>query len=176
MQKKIIRLAIITVVILLIPLIASQFTKDVKWDWFDFILMGILIFGTGLAYELISKRSDKYEYKAAIGIGLLGGFLLFWVNGAVGIIGSEDESINLLYFFVLLIGLIGSFVVRLKARGMIYILLSMAVLQMLVPVIALIGKQLDFDPSVLGVFALNVFFATIFVLSALLFRRADSKK
>ena len=46
-------------------------------------------------------------YRRAFFVGFLGVFLLFWVNGAVGIIGSEDNPANLLYGGVVLTGFVG---------------------------------------------------------------------
>lgn len=174
MSKKIIRLAIITIVLLLIPFVAMRMGNQVDWSWVDFVLMGVLIFGSGLIYELIAKKSSRAIYKSAVAIGLLGGFLLLWVNGAVGIIGSEDNPINMMYFGVLLIGLIGAFWMHFKARGLAYTLLTVAVAQMIVPIIALLVSNLAFDPDVWRVFAINAFFAIIFAFSALLFREVDS--
>jgi hypothetical protein len=39
--------AVVTGLILLIPLVAMQFTNEVNWSVTDFILMGSLLFGTG---------------------------------------------------------------------------------------------------------------------------------
>ena len=171
--KNIIRIALVTTVILLVPLVAMQFTDEVQWDLTDFIIMGAILFGIGLAYELIAKRSNQAVYRFAFGVGLLGAFLLFWINGAVGIIG--DGPVNMLYGAVFLVGLIGSVVSRFKPRGMAITLFAAAVTQMLIPIMALIiwpPPVISWSPSVFGVFVLNAFFALLLVVSALLFRRA----
>lgn len=74
--------------LLLIPLIAMQFTQEVKWDLFDFIVAGVLLLGTGLLCELVIRtiRSTKNRI-------LLCGFVLFvlflvWAELAVGIFGT----------------------------------------------------------------------------------------
>lgn len=74
------------VLILLIPLIAMQFTNEVKWGSEDFILMGLLLFLTGLIIEFIIKRVNSNLLKFIyIGIAFLL-FLLIWLELAVGII------------------------------------------------------------------------------------------
>lgn len=75
-------------ILLLIPLIAMQFTKEVDWDLFDFIVMGILLLGTGLLCELVMRRIKKTEYRIAICAGILIAFFLIWVELAVGIFGT----------------------------------------------------------------------------------------
>jgi hypothetical protein len=177
-NKNIIRLAIVTVCILMIPLIAMQFTDEVTWSVFDFIIMGGLIFGAGLAYELIAKRSGAIAYRVAVGMALGGMFLLIWLNMAVGIIGSEENPINLLYALILVIGFLGSIIARLQPQGMVRVMFAMAAVQMLIPVIALFVVSPEIirgEPmNGIGIFVLNGLFATLFTGSGLLFRQISA--
>ena len=151
-----------------------QFTEEVHWDLFDFVVMGGLLFGVGLAYELVARRSGNTVYRIAFGVGLVAAFLLAWVNGAVGIIGNENQPANLMYGAVFAVGFIGSLVARFKPRGMAHTLFAAALVQLSVPVIALIiWPQISWGGAgIVGVFVLNAFFAALFVVSALLFRHA----
>lgn len=165
--------------LLLIPLIAMQFTDEVNWKLSDFAIMGSVLFGLRLLYELIARRSEKTIYRVALGVALAGAFLLFWVNAAVGIIGNEGQSVNLLYGLVFPVGIIGAFLVRLQAGGMARTLFAMAITQMLVPVFVLIvwpPPTISWSPGVLGVFLLSGFFAMLFVASGLLFRMAGKER
>lgn len=166
--------AIATASILMVPLVAMQFTGEVNWSPFDFIVMGILLFGSGLTYVLISRISESIAYRTAVGVAVVAGLLLIWVNLAVGIIGSEDNPANVLYLGVLLVGFIGAGIARFRPRGMVRALFVTALAQMLVPVIALFIWRPSFDdpPGIVGVFMLNAFFAALFVVSGLLFGRA----
>ncbi len=92
-RRQMICVALATTSILIIPMVAMLFTSKVNWSVFDFIVMGILLFGTGLTYELISRLSNRIAYRAAVGIAVLTGFLLIWINLAVGIIGSENNPV-----------------------------------------------------------------------------------
>lgn len=166
---------LVIIAILLIPLIAMQFSQEVQWSVSDFIIMGAVLTGVALAYEFVSRRSEKTLYRIAVGVGLAGAFLLFWVNGAVGIIGNENQPANLLYGSVYVVGFFGALLSRFKARGMYLTLLFTALVQMLVPVLALIiwpPPATSWSPGVFQVFYLNAFFAGIFGLSAVLFRMA----
>jgi len=177
---KIKRLKIILLVVamlLLIPLIAMQITDEVNWTLFDFALMGTVLLGFGLAYELIARRSENTIYRVALGVGLTGAFLLFWVNGAVGIIGNEGQPANLMFGAVFAVGLVGSIIARLKPDGMARTLFATAFVQMLVPAVAHLiwpPPATSWAPSVSGVFLLTAFFAMLFVLSGLLFRQVSS--
>ena len=75
-------------VILLIPFIAMQFTTEVDWSLSDFIIMGVLLTGTGLLIELaIRKIKTNPQRLIVLGVILLT-FFLIWVELAVGIFGS----------------------------------------------------------------------------------------
>jgi hypothetical protein len=167
-----------TASILVVPLVAMTLTDEVNWGLFDFIVMGILLFGTGLAYVLLSRVSDNVAYRTAVGVGVVAGLLLIWVNLAVGIIGSEDNQANLLYVGVIGVGIIGAGIARLQPLGMAHTLFATALAQFLVPVIALIiwRPYLDASPGMVGGFIPNSFFAALFAVSALLFRCAAEKQ
>lgn len=77
-------IALATGLILLIPLIAMQFTSEVNWVLFDFIVMGILLFGTGSMFVLTARKMDK-KYRVAIGLAFTTGLLWLWAELAVGI-------------------------------------------------------------------------------------------
>ncbi len=176
-NKNIIRIALVTAVILLLPLVAMQFNAEVNWTWFDFVVAGFLLFGSGLAYELIARKAGNAAYRVAVAIAVGAALLLIWVNLAVGLIGSDDNAVNLLYFAVLGVGIVGAAIARLRPHGMAQALFATACAQALVPLIALLiggsaARALREPPGLLGVLALNTFFAGLFVASALLFRRS----
>ena len=104
-NKNIIRIALVTAFLLLVPLVAMQFIAEVNWTWSDFIVAGSLLFCSGLAYELIARKAGNSSYRVAVGVAVATALLLVWVNLAVGIIGSEDNPVNLLYFAVIFVGI-----------------------------------------------------------------------
>jgi hypothetical protein len=59
--KPVLRFAVIALVVvgclLLIPLAAMQFSTDVDWSVFDFILAFILLFGSAMLYKLVSQSA-----------------------------------------------------------------------------------------------------------------------
>jgi hypothetical protein len=168
-RRQLMYVALTIAAILTIPLI-GQF----PWSGGDFVAMGTLLFGAGLAYVLIARRSDNPAYRIGVAVAVVSGLLLVWVNLAVGISGSEDNPANALYGAVLVIGFVGAVVARFRAQGLSRSLLVMAIAQFFVPVIAMFlwRPTLDEPPGIVGVFLLNTVFAALFAVSSLMFRRA----
>ncbi len=76
------------VIILLIPLIAMQFTDEVNWTLPDFVVAGVLLLGTGLMCALVIRKVKNISYRIAICVALLLALLLIWAELAVGIFGT----------------------------------------------------------------------------------------
>jgi len=74
--------------ILLIPLVAMQFTNEVKWDLSDFIIMGSLLLITGLSIEIVTRKIKSANYRIAITLVILLVLFLIWAELAVGLFGS----------------------------------------------------------------------------------------
>ncbi len=74
--------------ILLIPLIAMQFTNEVQWSVFDFIVAGVLLSGTGVTLELLLRKFRTFKTRFIAGAILFIIFFLIWVELAVGIFGT----------------------------------------------------------------------------------------
>ncbi len=111
-------------------------------------------------------------YRFAIGIALATAVILLWVNGAVGMIGSENNDANLMYFGVLAVGIIGAVTARFQPRGMALALFATALAQALVTAVALIGRLGYPASGPLEILGLNGFFIALWVVSSWLFRRA----
>lgn len=74
--------------ILSIPLIAMQFTTEVDWNLFDFVIMGILLFGTAIAIEIILRNVKSSNSRIIFCAIVLVGLFLIWAELAVGIFGT----------------------------------------------------------------------------------------
>lgn len=176
-SKSFLRLVLGTAFILLIPLVAMQFSQEVVWTQYDFDFAGTLLFSTGLAYELVTSRASSGRYRLAFGLALGTALFLIWANLAVGLIGSERNPANLLYGGVLAVAVGGALLARFQPRGMVRALLATALAQVLVPVVALLLGMLQLDSAaqiteVLGVTGL---FVGLWLGAALLFRRAGAR-
>ena len=85
---RLISILLFATILLVIPLMAMQFSNEVNWTLSDFVVAAILLFGTGLLLELVLRKVTKTKNRvffAAIIIVLL---LIIWVELAVGIFGS----------------------------------------------------------------------------------------
>jgi len=71
--------------LLLLPLIAMQFTREVAWDAADFAFAGVLLVGAGLIFELVAWRTKTLAWRLAIGGALVFAVLLIWADAAVGV-------------------------------------------------------------------------------------------
>lgn len=151
--------------LLLLPAIAMQFTPEVAWTAFDFTIFGAMLLAACGTYELAAWISDNRVYRAAAGLAVIAGFLLTWINLAVGIIGDEHARANLMFFGVLLVGIVGACVARFRAPGMSRALVATAIAQV---VVGAIGLALGSMEAV----ALSIVFAGLWLSSARLFKQA----
>ena len=160
-------------VLLALPFLAMQVTPKVHWTAGDFIAFGAMLLLIGIPLELAARMSTDRSYRGGALLALLGAFLIVWANLAVGIVGSEDNPANLLFFAALLVGLAGAIVARFRARGMAVAMLATAAALGVAFVIAISGPS-D-EPTVphwrelIG----TALFAALFLASGALFRRAS---
>lgn len=157
--------------LLLLPLVAMQFTREVNWTPFDFAFAAVMIGAVGIAFEVTIRTTRNIAYRGAVAIALAAAFLLIWINAAVGIIGNEDNSLNLLYLGVIAIAFGGMAWARFKARGAARAMMAAAGANAAVGVVAVIAARNE-PPGIVGLVGLNGFFVLLFLGAAWLFRLA----
>lgn len=87
-NQRLISIVLTVALLLLIPFLAMQFTEQVNWALFDFILAGVLLLGTGILCELVMRKVNHIEYRMSICGFILVALLLIWAELAVGIFGT----------------------------------------------------------------------------------------
>lgn len=87
-QKRLYSILLTAAALLLIPFIAMQFTHEVNWSLFDFLVAGVLLSGAGLACELILRKVKPTRYRILLCSSALLLLFLIWAELAVGIFGS----------------------------------------------------------------------------------------
>jgi hypothetical protein len=179
LTKSISLVALGTALLLLIPLVANQYTEGEGWSPGDFVFAGILLFSAGLTFVLIARKWNDPMYRLGVAVAAVAGLLLVWANAAVGLVGSEDNPVNLLYVGVLAVALIGAFVARFRPLGMSRAMFGAAFTYALITAIALfvwkpataVAEPWVGMANVLGA---NGAFAALWAVAGWLFRRAAS--
>jgi hypothetical protein len=157
----------------LLALGLRQFVGE-PW-WIDLMAQsGMLLGGLGLVSEVVVRASLGTAYRLALGMAAGASILLVVANGAVGIIGSEDNPANLMYVAVIAVGVVGASVVRFGAGGMARVLVGMALVQAAVATIAIVAGMGGSASSTFELVAINGAFVATFAGSAMLFARAGS--
>ena len=160
-----------TAALLMVPLVAMQFTDEVDWSIIDFVIAGALLFGTGTLFVLVMRAPENIIYKCAMVLTIGATFLMIWANLAVGLIGSGPNPGNLMYIGVLAILIIGIYLSRFKAVGLERAMFVTALALAIVAVIALLAGMHNYpQSSVIEIIGVNLFFIAPYVLSGLLFR------
>jgi len=103
-----VRVALVTALILLVPLVGMLVSDEVDWGVFDFVLAGVLLAGTGLLLELAARKPRSVAYRtAAVAIGV-----------AAIALGEADDAPGLVGFGCLLIlGTVAMAFRTVRARG-----------------------------------------------------------
>ena len=161
--------------LLLLPALAMQFTAEVAWTAADFVTFAAMLAVLGGGIELAVRRTGDPAYRAGSAFALLAAFLLFWLSGAVGIIGSEDNPANLAYLGLIGLVLVGSALARFRATGLARMMRAAALVQALIGAAAIAFGLGEADPNwPADVVVLTIGFAALWLLAARLFGRSSS--
>jgi hypothetical protein len=159
--------------LLSLPLVAMKVGSGVEWDVSDFVMFGAMLLIAGTTVELGVRLSGDGWVRAGVGVAAATGFLLVWVNLAVGILRDEGNPANLMFAGVLAIACIASVRARLRSAGMARAMVATAGAQLLVGAIGLVGGWAA--PGWAGVRDVVMgtgLFVALWLLAASLFRKA----
>lgn len=167
--KTMLRVALVALGLLMVPLVASQMIEGWNWKAGSFVILYVLLFAIGMAYAVIARRMGAWSYKAAVGLALAAGFILAWSN-MVHVADSGNPA-NLVYYSVLVLGILGASLSRLKARGLARTLFAMAAVLALIALLLPSGAPPDLARNMAVGHGVLV---ALFVTSGVLFWRASS--
>lgn len=71
--------------LLLLPLVAMQFTTEVRWDGADFLMFGAMLIVACGAVELAVRLTRRTGIRLLAGAAIAAVFLIVWADLAVGI-------------------------------------------------------------------------------------------
>jgi len=77
--------AVITGTLLLVPLIAMQFTGEVAWGPGDFLVAGVLVFGAGRGMVVGVRQAKTAAARVAVVTCIAAVLLVVWAELAVGL-------------------------------------------------------------------------------------------
>ena len=148
-----------------------------NWDLLDILTFAAMV--TALAIIGVSawRWGGTRAYRFGVAVAAVGAFALAWINGAVGIIGNEENEANLLFFGVLAVGVAGSLIARFRAKGMAIALYATALAQVLVAALAITTRLGASGPAwPRGIMIMTVIFSTFWLVSASLFSKAAKRE
>jgi uncharacterized membrane protein SirB2 len=83
-KSRFLSVLVVTGLVLLIPLIATCFTDQVRWGIMDFMVAGVLLIGVGSTFVLLARRA-KPKYRCLIAVALAAVLICVWAELAVGL-------------------------------------------------------------------------------------------
>jgi hypothetical protein len=155
--------------LLLLPAVAMRFTSEVNWTLSDFVFAAAMFGAVGGLFELAAKSRNSMAYRAGVAVALAAGFLLVWINLAVGVLGTEHDDANLMFAGVLGVAALGAVAARFRPAGMARGMIAAAVAQLAVGVIAL-AAGLDSKGPIMP---FTCAFCAMWLAAAWLFHRAS---
>ena len=135
------------------------------------IMAGLFAFGCAIV-ERGTQTAAAWAYRGGAVLAMLTGLGQVYMNLAVGLIGSEDDPINLMFFAIVLLALLGSLGVRARAGAMVWVMGVAALTQLVAGVVGMVFQIGLTEPRPEGVAFLTVYFAGLWLNAAALFRTA----
>jgi hypothetical protein len=114
------------------------------------------------------KAITRHPYRSAVIIAVGAALLMVAANGAVGIIGSEENPVNRLFSGVILVGVAGSLLARFRPLGMARAMYATAAALLLVAIYLAVAGH-GFIPVV------TLFFGGAWTVAARLFEKAIAR-
>jgi len=147
-----------------------QFKQEVDWAGADFSFAPGIFGIIGALVELTVLLTRHWASRAGGFVAILAGFLVFWSNLAVGMIGDEGNIVNLLFGLVLLIAIVGAWLSSLHRTILPAAMLAAGTTQCAIGLLAgILGS--DFKGGVL-----TILLSTLWWISSLLFAIAATEK
>lgn len=83
-----ISLTMITFLVLQVTIGTGVDGQGFNWKLSDFLIMGLLLFSTGLSCEIVLRSVKSFKKRVVIFVVILFALLLIWAELAVGIFGT----------------------------------------------------------------------------------------
>lgn len=80
MKNNIVKITVFVAIILLVPVFGNLFVEGWNWGPLDFVIIGSLLFLTGLAIDIVSQKLTNPIYKILAVIIIIGVLMAIWVE------------------------------------------------------------------------------------------------
>lgn len=131
----------------------------------DLVFIGAIVVSVGVAYEIAARIPARLAYAAGLALAILTVLAVVLANGAVGIIGSEDNPENRIFVAPIAVAAVGALLALLRPRGLALAMAAAAAAQVGVFVFAWAAGYGFTGP-------ISVFFTAMWLIAGGLFRRA----
>jgi hypothetical protein len=135
----------------------------------ELVFIGAIVACIGVGYEIATRLPARLAYAAGLALAVLTALAIVFANGAVGIIGSEDNPENRVFFAPIAVAVLAALAARLRARGLALAMAATAVAQIGVFVFAWVAGYGFTGP-------ISLFFTAMWLIAGGLFRRAAAAR
>lgn len=84
-RRSLLAVLLVTALLLLVPLVAMQFTPEVSWGPVDFLAAAVLLAGAGTGIVLANAWLERRAYKLLAAAAVILVTALVWAELAVGL-------------------------------------------------------------------------------------------
>ena len=126
----------------------------------------------------MTSEPGRIAYRIAAGVAIAASLLQVWINLAVGIVGNEDNPVNLGFFGVVVTAAACAFTARFRADGMARAMLAVGAVQATLAVVVATAPSTARDEPMgaIGVLTLSGFFTALWLVSAALFHTSSLRR
>src|SRR4028119_2475742 len=162
--------------LMLLPISIQVISGNFGWSTADFVFVGVILLTSCFIFDLAARKARNLSYLLGSASALAAGFGLVIVNGAVGLVGSEDEAHNLLFLAVVLVAIMGAVAARGRPQGMAGAMFAAGIIHLAISAALLFraGGVSDGDPR-MEILGLSMFVA-IWLAAAWLFRHGSHER
>jgi hypothetical protein len=152
-------------VLVVVPVVVWWYAAPFDLDPGHGVMAALVTVLSGLAYETAVRLPARLALAGGIALSLAGAMLMLWANGAVGILGSEDDPVNRIFLWPVGLALAGALAAAMRPALASSVLVLAAFAQVGTFVHALVGGHGFVGP-------ITVFFCFLWLAASTLFRRA----
>lgn len=122
----------------------------------------------------MTGKPERIAYRIGAGVAVGASFVQVWMNLAVGIVGNEDNPVNLDFYLVVVTAAACAFTAQFRADGMARAMLAVAGMQALLALVVATAPSTARDDPMgpMGVLMLSGGFTALWLISAALFHRS----